>query len=35
MDIVDAICKNTRTTDRNGTVAPENQPVITAVRVLD
>lgn len=35
MDIVDAICKNTRTTDRNGTVAQENQPVITAVRVLD
>ena len=35
MDIVDAICKNTRTTDRNGTVAPENQPVITSVRVLD
>ena len=35
MDIVDAICKNTRTTDRNGTVAPENQPVITEVRVLD
>ena len=35
MDIVDAICKNIRTTDRNGTVAPENQPVITAVRVLD
>ena len=35
MDIVDAICKNTRTTDRNGTVAPENQPVITAVRVFD
>lgn len=35
MDIVDAICANTPVEDNNGTVAAENQPVITAVRVVD
>ncbi len=35
MEIVDAICANTPVTDGNGSVARENQPVITAIRVLD
>ena len=35
MDIVDAICQNTPVTDSNGTVTRENQPVITAIRVVD
>ena len=35
MDIVDAICKDVHVEDGNGTVLPENQPVITAVRVID
>ena len=35
MEIVDAICEKTPVTDGNGTVARENQPVITAIRVLD
>ena len=35
MDIVDAICQNTPVTDGNGTVSRENQPVITAIRVVD
>ncbi len=35
MDIVDAICANTPVMDLNGTVAPSDHPVITAVRVID
>ncbi|MBR1798193.1 MAG: peptidylprolyl isomerase [Clostridiales bacterium] len=35
MDIVDEICANTPVTDDNGTVLPQNQPVITEVRVID
>ncbi len=35
MDVVDAIAENTPVTDNNGTVAPENQPVITSVKVVD
>ena len=35
MEIVDAICQNTPVTDSNGTVTRENQPVITAIRVVD
>jgi len=35
MDVVDAICANTPVTDGNGSVAKENQPVMTAVRVTD
>ena len=35
IEIVDAICKNTPVTDRNGTVQKANQPVITAVRVVE
>ncbi|MBR6772271.1 MAG: peptidylprolyl isomerase [Clostridia bacterium] len=35
MDVVDAICRNTPVLDRNGSVAPEFQPVIKYVKVLD
>ena len=34
MDIVDQICKDARPTDGNGSIAPENQPVIESVVVL-
>lgn len=35
IEIVDKICENTPVQDDNGTVAPEDQPTITAVRVVD
>ena len=35
MDIVDKICKDTPTTDTNGTVEKENQPVIKTIKVVD
>ncbi|MCQ2515606.1 MAG: peptidylprolyl isomerase [Saccharofermentans sp.] len=35
MDIVDRICIDAPVVDDNGTVLPENQPIITAVRVID
>lgn len=35
MKIVDKICANTQVEDRNGTVLPENQPVIEKVTVID
>ncbi len=35
MEIVDAICADTPVTDGDGSVAPANQPVITAIRVVD
>ena len=35
MDIVAAICANTPVTDNNGTVLPDDQPVITEIRVID
>ena len=35
MDIVDDLAENTPVEDKNGTVAPENQPRITAIRVID
>ena len=35
MEVVDAICQNTPVTDSNGTVAKENQPVITSIRMID
>ena len=35
MDIVDAICRDARPTDRNGSIAPEAQPRIVSVTVLD
>ena len=34
MDIVDQICKDARPTDGNGSIAPEDQPVIESVVVL-
>ena len=35
MEIVDAICADTKVEDNNGTVKPENQPVITEIRVIN
>ncbi len=35
MEIVDDICNNTQTQDWNGTVAREDQPVISKVTVID
>ncbi len=35
MEVVDAICANTPVTDGNGTVARENQPVITSIKRID
>lgn len=35
MDIVDQICKDTEVQDDNGTVAAEDQPVITSIKVID
>lgn len=35
MDIVDEICENTKVEDGNGTVLPENQPVIESIMILD
>ena len=35
MEIVDKICKEVVAEDANGTVAPENQPVITKIEVVD
>ena len=35
MEVVDAIAENTPVLDDNGTVARDDQPVITAVRVID
>jgi peptidyl-prolyl cis-trans isomerase B (cyclophilin B) len=35
MEIVDKICAEAITTDGNGTVAPENQPVIKKITVKD
>ena len=34
IEIVDEICKDTAVQDDNGTVAPEDQPKITAIRVI-
>lgn len=35
MDVVDAICKDTKVEDGNGTVAKANQPVIESIEVVD
>lgn len=35
IEIVDEICRNTRVEDGNGTVLPENQPVIEKVTITD
>ena len=35
MDVVDKICEDTPVIDNNGTVLPENQPIITSIKVVD
>jgi Peptidyl-prolyl cis-trans isomerase (rotamase) - cyclophilin family len=35
MDVVDDICTTVQALDNNGTIAPEDQPVITKVTVID
>ncbi len=35
MDIVDKICEEAVVTDNNGSVAPENQPVINTIKIID
>lgn len=35
MDIVDQICLDTPVIDKNGTVKPENQPVIKSIKVIE
>jgi len=35
MDVVDAICEKVPVTDYNGTVAKENQPVITSIKLIE
>lgn len=35
MDVVDAICRDAKPTDNNGTIPAAEQPVITEVRVID
>jgi peptidyl-prolyl cis-trans isomerase B (cyclophilin B) len=35
MEVVDAICDDTPVEDSNGTVAKDNQPVITSIKMVD
>ena len=35
IEVVDAICAKTPVEDANGTVLPENQPVITSITIVD
>ena len=35
MDVVDAICKDAKPIDDNGTIPAEEQPVITGISILD
>ena len=35
MDVVDAVCEAAQPTDDNGTIPPDQQPVITAIRITD
>lgn len=35
MDVVDAICEDTPVQDNNGTVAADNQPVITSITISE
>ena len=35
MDVVDAICKDAKPTDNNGTIPAEEQPVMTSVTITD
>lgn len=34
MDVVDAVCEKVTVEDNNGTVAKENQPVITSIKII-
>ena len=35
MDVVDAVCETAQPTDGNGTIPADQQPVITAIRIID
>ena len=35
MDVVDAICENTQVEDQNGSVLPENQPIIESIVIKE
>ena len=35
MDVVDAVCEAAQPTDGNGTIPADQQPVITAIRIID
>ena len=35
IEVVDDICDAVQVEDRNGTVLPDNQPVIESIRVID
>ena len=35
IEIVDQICEDTQVQDDNGTVAAEDQPTITSIKVID
>ena len=35
MDVVDAVCEAAQPTDGNGTIPADQQPIITAIRVID
>ena len=35
MDVVDKICEDAQPTDDNGTIPPENQPVITSITIKE
>ncbi|MFR1807581.1 MAG: peptidylprolyl isomerase [Pygmaiobacter massiliensis] len=35
MEVIDQICKDTPVQDGNGTVAAEDQPKITSIKVID
>lgn len=35
MEVVDAICENTPVEDNNGSVKPENQPVIESIKIMN
>lgn len=35
IEVVDAVCESAQVVDNNGTVLPENQPIIESVKVID
>ena len=35
MDVVDSVCENTPVQDRNGSVLPEDQPIIESIRIVE